>query len=252
MDLIPAIDLLGGKAVRLVQGDYARPAASVRDPAQTVRGWVRAGVRWLHVVDLDGARAGRPVNLELAARLSDAARAEAPDGQVRIELGGGLRRLDDLEAAFEAAGVDVVMLGTAAVEDRALLTAAVERWPGRIAASVDVRGDRVAVDGWTRDAEADPLMLARELLAVAVAHLVVTDVRRDGTRRGPNLRLLRRMRAALPGGRLVAAGGIGTADQLRALAEAGIDGAVVGLALVDGSLPIEVALEVAGAERPVA
>ncbi len=160
MDLIPAIDLLGGAAVRLVQGDYARRAASVDDPDARVRGWVEAGVRWLHLVDLDGARAGRPTNLDMAGRLAAAARGEA--GDARIELGGGLRTAENVEAAL-AAGMDVALLGTAAIEEPAFLAESVQRWPGRIAVSIDCRGDRVALDGWTRDAAADPVELGRRL-----------------------------------------------------------------------------------------
>ena len=248
MDLIPAIDLLGGGAVRLVQGDFARRAASVADPATTIRDWVRSGVRWLHLVDLDGARDGRPVNGALAARLAAEARSVAA---VRVELGGGLRGLSDIETTL-GGGVDVAVLGTAAVDDPSLLAAAVARWPGRVAASIDVRGERVALDGWTRSDPADPIELARRLADAGIAHLIVTDVRRDGTRRGPNLPLLARMRAAVPATRLVAAGGIGSAAQLTALAGAGIDGAVIGLALVDGSLPIDEALAAAGQPTRVA
>ncbi len=233
VDLIPAIDLLDGIAVRLVQGDFARRAASVADPAPVVAGWVRAGVRRLHLVDLDGARAGRPVHLDLASRLAATAREVAT--HVRIEMGGGLRRLADVGAALDA-GMDVAVLGTAAIEDPELLEAAVGRWPDRIAVSIDVRGETVALDGWTRSAAADPVELAVQLSNAGVAQLIVTDVQRDGTRRGPNRELLARIRAAVPGTRLVAAGGIGSATDLRQLAALGVDGAVVGLALVDGSL----------------
>jgi phosphoribosylformimino-5-aminoimidazole carboxamide ribotide isomerase len=242
MDLIPAIDMLDGGAVRLVRGDYERRAASVSDPAELVAAWVRAGVRWLHLVDLEGARAGRPAHLELARELVASARGVDPE--VRIELGGGLRSTDDVAAAFEA-GIDVAILGTAAVEDPGLVAACVARWPGRIAVSIDARGGRVAVDGWTRTAGDDPLKLASAMAGAGIAHLIVTAVERDGTRGGPDLEVMRAMRGAVPGTRLVAAGGIGTAEDLRQLADLGVDGTVVGLALVDGSLDIGEALEAA-------
>ncbi len=245
MDLIPAIDLLDGEAVRLVQGDYARRAASVNDPAAVIGAWVDAGVRWLHLVDLGGARAGRPMDLELAAALANAARRV--DAGVRVELGGGLRTEADIASAF-AHGIDVALLGTAAVEDRRLLARSVERWPNRIAVSIDVREGRVALDGWTRSGEADPIDLAAELASSGIAHLVVTDVSRDGTRGGPNDELLHRVRAATPDVRLVAAGGIASTEDLRRLARLGVDGAVVGLALVDGTLSIGDALAAATAE----
>lgn len=249
MDLIPAVDLLDGIAVRLVQGDYARRAASVADPGPVIADWVGAGVRRLHLVDLEGARGGRPAHLELAARLAAIAHEVAAD--TRVELGGGLRRLEDIEAVFEA-GIDAAVLGTAAIESPDLLDAAVARWPDRIAVSIDVRGERVALDGWTRSAAADPVRLAVELSGSGVAHLIVTDVQRDGTRRGPNRELLARMRAAVPGSRLVAAGGISSVEDLRQLAALGVDGAVVGLALLDGPLTVEDALAAAGHAAGVA
>lgn len=243
MDLIPAVDLLDGIAVRLVQGDFARRAASVADPAPVVADWIRAGVRRLHLVDLGGARAGRPMHLELAGRLAGVAHRAAPDA--RVELGGGLRRIEEIEAAFDA-GIDVAVLGTAALETPDVVTEGVARWPGRIAVSIDVRGDRVAVHGWTRSEPVDPVQLATDLSGSGVTHLIVTDVRRDGTRQGPNRALLARMRAAVPATRLVAAGGIAGTDDLRRLAALGVDGAVVGLALIDGSLSIADALAAAG------
>ena len=249
MDLIPAIDMLDGIAVRLVQGDYGRRAASDADPAPLVRDWLRAGVRWLHLVDLEGARTGRPVHLDLARSLVSAARETASDA--RLELGGGLRRVSDVEAALDA-GIDVAILGTAAIEDPTLLTRCAARWPGSIAVSIDVRGDLIALDGWTRSSAADPVELAIEAAQAGAAHVIVTDVRRDGTRQGPNRDLLVRMREALATTRLVAAGGIGSAEDLRGLAALGIDGAVVGLALVDGSLSIDDALAAAATTAGVA
>jgi phosphoribosylformimino-5-aminoimidazole carboxamide ribotide isomerase len=241
VDLIGAIDLLDGGAVRLVQGDYDRVATSVADPEATVRSWVDAGMRHLHLVDLDGAREGMPVNLGRAAAIARAARSES-DEALTIELGGGLRTIDDIVATL-AAGIDLAILGTAAIADPAFLAEACDAWPGRIAVSVDVRGNRVALDGWTRDVAADTVDLARSLVAAGATQLIVTDTTRDGTGAGPNVELLGELRGALPGARLVAAGGTASVDHLRALADMGVDGAIVGLALVDGSLPVEDALD---------
>jgi phosphoribosylformimino-5-aminoimidazole carboxamide ribotide isomerase len=241
MDLIGAIDLLDGGAVRLVQGDYDRVATSVADPEATVRGWVDAGMRHLHLVDLDGAREGMPVNLGRAAAIARAARSET-DEALAIELGGGLRTMRDVESSL-AAGIDLAILGTAAIADPAFLAEACDTWPGRIAVSVDVRGNRVALDGWTRDVAADTVDLARSLVSAGAAQLIVTDTTRDGTGAGPNVELLGELRAALPGARLVAAGGTASVEHLRAQADIGVDGAIVGLALVDGSLPVEAALD---------
>lgn len=244
MDVIPAVDLLGGEAVRLVQGDYARRAGTHADPAASVRAWAAAGIRWLHLVDLDGARSGSSANVDRALQLAAAGREVAPD--LRVQLGGGLRTTDAVARVLDG-GVDVAVLSTAALTNGALLDELTARWPGRIAVSIDVRGSAVAVDGWTRAVEGQPDVVAAGLVTRGVATLIVTDVQRDGTRRGPNLDLVSRIRAIAPTARLLAAGGIATTDQLRALSEAGVDGAIVGLALLDGSLPLADALAAAGA-----
>lgn len=243
MDVIPAVDLLGGEAVRLIQGDYGRRAGINVDPGASVRAWAAAGVRWLHFVDLDGARSGAPANVDRALELAAAARVVAPD--LKVQLGGGLRSADSVARVLDG-GVDVAILSTAALTDAALLDQVTARWPARIAVSIDVRGDTVTVDGWTRAVRREPETVAADLVARGVATLIVTDVQRDGTRRGPNLDLVRRIRATAPAVRLLAAGGIATMDQLGTLNEAGADGAVIGLALLDGSLPLDDAIAAAG------
>lgn len=244
MELIPAIDLLGGRAVRLVEGDYRRRLDSASGAIELATEWVGAGARRLHVVDLEGARVGRPEQLDLAGRVADAARRATPS-PVTVELGGGLRTLDDVAAAF-ASGIDDAIFGTAAVESPALLAAAAARWPGRIGASLDLRDGRPALDGWTRTSNADPLELASRLLDAGASRLTLTDTARDGTLSGPNLELLERCRAAFPTATLVAAGGVAGPADLEALAAIGLDGVIVGRALLDGSLTIGVALETVG------
>ncbi|HET6380033.1 MAG TPA: 1-(5-phosphoribosyl)-5-[(5-phosphoribosylamino)methylideneamino] imidazole-4-carboxamide isomerase [candidate division Zixibacteria bacterium] len=244
MDLIPAIDLLEGRAVRLEQGDFSRPVLDA-DPEELAQDWLRRGVRHLHVVDLAGARDGARSAAGAMARVMTAARAARPDAW--IEVAGGLRTLDAVAEAF-AAGADVVILGTAALPPSCLVADAAARWPGRIGAALDLRDGHLAVDGWTRAAAGDPFTLAPWLVEQGASRLVVTDVRRDGTATGPNLELMARLRGLLPDVRLVASGGIGSAADLRALAELGVDGAVVGRALVDGSLAIEEALAACLAE----
>ena len=232
MELICAIDLLDGGAVRLVQGDYDRRIDAGSDPVDLARRFVDAGCRRLHVVDLAGARAGRPVQLDLVGRIVDAARDAAPE--TLVEAGGGLRRPTDVADLLERA--DVALLGTAAIEDPAFLRACTLAHPGRIAVSLDLREGRPALDGWLRTGETDAMDLARRLVADGATRLVVTDTGRDGTLAGPNLELLARVRAAVPDTILVAAGGIGSLDDLRAVRSAGCDGAVVGLALLSGAI----------------
>ena len=232
MELICAIDLLDDGAVRLVQGDYGRRVEADTDAVTLARRFVEAGCRRLHVVDLGGARAGQPLQLELVGRIAAEARAVSED--VRIEAGGGLRRPDDVEAVLSVA--DDAMLGTAAIETPGFLRAVADRYPGRILASLDVRGGHAAVDGWLRSSEVEAIALARRLVDEGAARLIVTDTTRDGTLGGPNLDLLVSIRAAIPDVTLVAAGGIASLDDLRALDAIGCDGAVVGLALLTGSI----------------
>lgn len=232
MELICAIDLLDGGAVRLIQGDYDR-RLDVRDrPEGLAARFVRAGCRRLHVVDLAGARAGEPRQLELVSRVRDAARAV--DAEVRVEAGGGLRTVASVDAAL--AVVDDALLGTSAIEVDGFLRDCADRYPGRIVASLDLRDGRPAVDGWARTGTGDAVALATRLVAEGASRIVVTDTSRDGTESGPNVDLLRTIRDALPETTLVAAGGIGSLDDLRALEAAGCDGAVVGIALLTGRI----------------
>jgi phosphoribosylformimino-5-aminoimidazole carboxamide ribotide isomerase len=232
VELICAIDLLDGGAVRLVQGDYERRVEALAGPTELARRFVAAGCRRLHVVDLAGARAGRPVQLALVAEVAAAARAERSD--VRVEAGGGLRTDADVDAMLAVA--DEALLGTAAIERAGFLRGCTERHPGRIGVSLDLRDGRPALDGWLRTGATDAVDLARRLVDDGAARLIVTDTARDGTLSGPNLALLAEIRGALPGAILVAAGGIGSIDDLRALADIGCDGAVVGLALLSGAI----------------
>ena len=241
MDLICAIDLLAGGAVRLVQGDYDRRIVADATAADLARSFASAGCRRLHVVDLEGARAGAPRELALAGEVVRAARAV--DRGVVIELGGGLRTQDDIDAALDV--VDEALLGTAAIEDPEFLRTAADRHPGRIGVSVDLRDGRPALDGWSRTADAgDTEGLIGRLLEAGAARVTITETARDGTLAGPGLDTLRRLRSAFPMATLVAAGGIGSLDDLRGLGEIGVDGAVVGLALLTGAVDPREAVQV--------
>ena len=232
MELICAIDLLDGGAVRLVQGDYDRRVAADSKPAELARRFVAAGCRRLHVVDLAGARAGSPAQLPLLGSVVDAARREAPD--VVVEAGGGLRTLADVEAVLAVA--DEAILGTAAIERPRFLRACVAAHPGRVSASLDLRGGRPALEGWTREGVGKPTAVAARLVSEGASRLIVTEASRDGTLAGPDLDLLGRLRATVPDATLVAAGGVGSINDLVALEAIGMDGAIVGLALLTGAI----------------
>lgn len=235
MELIAAIDLIGGRSVRLEQGDYGRPIRGASDPVALAGDWARAGVRRLHIIDLEGARAGEPQQLDRLTEVAAGARAAAPG--IHIQAGGGLRTEAAVEALL-AAGVDQAILGTAAVERSEFLPACTARWPGQILVSLDLRDGRTALDGWLREGDGDPLATARRILDAGAAGLLITDTRRDGTLHGPNLELLATFREALPGAWLGGAGGVGSLEDLLDLRRIGLDGAVVGLALLTGALAL--------------
>lgn len=243
MELICAVDLLDGGAVRLEQGDYDRPVARGLDPLELVEGWVRDGARRIHVIDLEGARRGAPTQLSLVARIVE--RVRRGDAAVRVEMGGGLRTVADVAAAFDA-GVDDAILGSAAIAEPGFLEACAGQWPERIFASLDLRDGQLAVEGWTQRAGAAPIAVARRLADEGAARLLITDASRDGTLAGPNVALLAGMRAALRSVPLVAAGGVASVDDLLALQAAGIDGAIVGLALLTGQVSVRGALAALG------
>lgn len=245
MILYPAIDLLGGRCVRLRQGDYAQVSVFGEDPVAVARRWQAAGATWLHVVDLDGARQGQPTQLKSIAAIAAAT-------GLPLQVGGGLRSEEDVAAAF-AAGAARVILGTAAARAETVLHACLARWGERVAVSVDARGDAVTVAGWlesTTDTAAD---FASRMAHAGVRTLIMTDVRRDGTLAGSDSSGLLTLRAALPAVALpavalIAAGGIATLDDIRRLARAGLDGAVLGRALYEGMLDLGAALRIAAQE----
>lgn len=241
MELWPAIDLRGGRCVRLLRGDYDAETVFADDPLEQARRFVAAGARRLHVVDLDGARAGEAVQADLVARLVAAA-------GVPVQLGGGIRTLRTARAYAEA-GVARLVVGSVAVEDPALLTAMAEALPGRIVLGLDARDGLVAVRGWTATSAQTALDVARRAAALPLAAVVYTDIATDGTLGGPNLDGLAAMVRGVPLP-VVASGGIAGADDLRRVAAVGACGCIVGRALYDGGLDLAKALEACGEGSP--
>jgi phosphoribosylformimino-5-aminoimidazole carboxamide ribotide isomerase len=214
----PAIDVLDGRVVRLLEGRREQVTVEGGDPVAAAERFVAAGASWLHLVDLDGAFSGTP-DLALLGRVASAG--------LPVQVGGGYRRLDVVEAALDA-GAARVLVGTAALED-AFLASAVDRFGDGLAVAIDARDGRVAVDGWTRGADVTPAALAQRCADAGVARLVVTATRRDGTLTGPDVQLLEETVAVgLP---TIAAGGIATLADLHTLRDLGCEGAVVGSAL---------------------
>jgi len=236
MKVLPAIDLLGGEPVRLRQGDFGQVTRFDEDALTLARRFQAGGAEWLHLVDLDGARNGRWRNLGVIAQVVTAV-------SLPVQAGGGAREMRDVEAALEL-GVARVIVGTAAVASAAGFEAWVRRYGDRVAVSLDVRDDRLAVQGWTAESADSLLTVARELKAAGVRRFIHTNVERDGTLGGVDLGGLQRL---LPLGLpVIVAGGIASVDDLRALRDAGAEGAIIGRALLDGTLDLGAALRAAG------
>jgi phosphoribosylformimino-5-aminoimidazole carboxamide ribotide isomerase len=232
--LYPAVDILGGSAVRLTRGDFHSGKVYDEDPLQAAQAFADAGAQQLHVVDLDGARSGAPANLEHLRRI--VAALELP-----VQYGGGLRTPEAIERALDA-GAQRVILGTAAFEQPELLSSALERHgPERVLVSIDARGGTVATDGWTRAGTESTAAAARRLIGGGVRELVYTDVERDGMLTGPDLEGLREL-ALTPGAQLLYSGGVGSLadlERLAALQLASLAGVIVGKALYEGRFTIE-------------
>jgi phosphoribosylformimino-5-aminoimidazole carboxamide ribotide isomerase len=237
MILYPAIDLMDGRVVRLAQGRFDDATAYGADPAEALGGFAEAGAEWAHVVDLDGARAGAPVQHDLLASLADAAR-------LKLQVAGGFRTADQLARMFDA-GVARVVIGSLAVEDPDATAALFDRFGGeRITLALDVRIEAgepvVATRGWTEGSGRSLWDVAA--LYPSTRHLLVTDISRDGMLTGPNIDLIARAATALPNLALQASGGVAALDDLVRLREAGAAGAIVGKALWEGHFGLAEAL----------
>jgi phosphoribosylformimino-5-aminoimidazole carboxamide ribotide isomerase len=239
MILYPAIDLKDGQAVRLLRGEMAEATVFNDDPAAQARAFVEAGARWLHLVDLNGAFAGRPVN----AAAVEAILAACPE--TPAQLGGGIRDMATIETWLDK-GLARVILGTVAVEDPELVRAAARAFPGRIAVGIDARAGRVATRGWAEETEVEATELARRFEDAGVAALVYTDIERDGAMGGPNVAATEALARAvsIP---VIASGGVAALADLIALRDTGvIAGAISGRALYDGKLDLAEALAALG------
>jgi phosphoribosylformimino-5-aminoimidazole carboxamide ribotide isomerase len=230
VEVIPAVDLLGGRVVRLRRGDYARVTEFSDDPVDVAARLAEGGARRLHVIDLDAARSGERPAIHAAAIAAIARLA-----RVRLQVGGGVRALGDVEALVEL-GADRVLVGSlAAAEPEAV--GALAAATGRVVVAIDVRDGRVRTHGWERDSGVAAEALTDRLAAAGVRDFLVTAIDRDGTGTGPDTALLRRLRPRVPG-ELIAAGGIAEPAHLAAAAAAGADAAVVGRALLEGALSL--------------
>lgn len=238
MEVIPAIDMRGGRCVRLLQGDYGRETVFADDPAVVARRWRDAGAQRLHLVDLDGAREGRPVNRPTVEKILAAV-------EIPLQLGGGIRDLETIRR-YLSDGVDRVVLGTAAVKDRGLVTTALAEFPGRIVVGVDARDGVVVTEGWREASAVTAVNLLGQLAEMGVARVIYTDTLRDGTLTEPNFAALETIlsddRLSARELRVIYAGGVSAIDHLRRLAATSVEGAIVGRALYTGDVDLAEAL----------
>lgn len=242
MIVYPAIDIRDGKAVRLVEGDFDQETVFDADPVEAARRWQDAGAEWIHIVDLDGARHGDRPNRSTIERIRAAVTP-------RLQLGGGMRTLEDLSAARES-GIDRMVIGSAAVTNPELVPAAVQAHGGAIAIGIDARNGMVATQGWTDQTTVSALDLARTVVSHGVEHIIYTDISRDGRLQGPNLESLGEMLAATTAS-VIASGGISSLDDIRNVATAGAAGVIIGAALYHRRFELIEALELASNPEPI-
>ena len=243
MQIIPAIDLLDGQCVRLHQGDYGQVTRFSDDPVAQALSWQNQGASRLHLVDLDGARRGEPVNDAVMRAITAAL-------SIPVQLGGGVRSMERAEELL-GCGLERVILGTVAIEQPELVEELAARHPGRIVVGIDAKEGKVATRGWLEQSSVEAEELAARFEGTGVAALITTDIATDGTLAGPNLAFLRRMAQAssLP---VIASGGVGCLEDLLSLLSLeplGVEGVIVGRALYDGSVVLKEALEAIGPER---
>lgn len=235
--IYPAIDIRGGKCVRLVQGDYAQETVYNDDPVAVAREWEALGGQWIHLVDLDGAKAGHPVNDELIGRIARAV-------NVPVQVGGGLRTEDDVERLL-GLGVSRIILGTAAIEDRQFVSRVLAKHGASVAIGIDARNGLVATRGWLETSEVKAEDLAVQLAEEGAQTFIFTDISRDGMMKGPNVEAIVRL-AQISERTVIASGGVSKQDDLDRLSAHladGVGGAIVGKALYTGSIKLDEAVQ---------
>ena len=237
MYIYPAIDLYDGKAVRLYKGDYAQMTVYSDDPLSVAKDFAAAGAQHIHMVDLAGAKDGTTPNFDVVASV-------ARDTSLKVEIGGGVRS-EEVVKRYLDAGIDRVILGTAAITHWDFFCDMAAKYPGRIAAGVDVRDGYIAIKGWLETSEMTCFAFCEKLLAAGVRGVICTDISKDGAMSGTNRALYRELTERFPELDVVASGGVSSLDDIRALREIGLHGAIVGKAYYVGAIDLKKAIEVA-------
>lgn len=236
MNIFPAIDLYDGKVVRLYQGDYRQMTVYDEDPLRVARAFLRQGAKYLHIVDLLGAKEGRPCDFSLIQKITS-------ETGLRVEIGGGVRDMKTVEAYLDA-GVERVILGTAAVTDPAFLSEAAARYAASLAVGIDVRDGFVAIKGWTEKTEVRCEEMFASMTALGISRIICTDISKDGAMKGTNLALYAELVRRFPID-IVASGGVSDLSDVQALREIGLFGAIIGKAYYTGAVSLTEAIRIA-------
>jgi len=236
MYIIPAIDLRDGKCVRLIQGQYDRQINYGNDPVEQARAFSSAGAQWLHIVDLDGAKIGKPVNIETISAIAEL-------GILNIEIGGGLRDETSIKQLLDM-GAKRVIIGTKAVSNFGWFSEMAEKFSGKIALGLDAKGSKVATHGWTQDSSQTVLEFAAEAAKLPLAAIIYTDISKDGMMTGPNFERTKALVEAVDVP-VIASGGVNTVEDIRKLVEFNPEAAIIGRSLYEGTLKLPDAIEAA-------
>jgi len=234
MYIIPAIDLRDGKCVRLIQGEYHRQITYRDDPVEQAEEFISAGAQWLHIVDLDGAKVGTPVN-------TDTISAIAAIGKLKIEVGGGIRSEDTINQLLDM-GTERVIIGTGAVSDFEWFSRMAKKFSGKIVLGLDARGSKLATHGWTEDHPQNLLEFAAEAARLPLAAIIYTDITKDGMMSGPNLERTKAVVEAVDVP-VIASGGVRELSDIKKLAELGVEAVVIGRSLYEGTLNLTDAIK---------
>lgn len=235
MNIFPAIDLYNGCAVRLFKGDYAQMTIYSENPIEIARDFENSGAKYIHMVDLEGAKMGTTPNIEIVKQV-------ASETSLFVEIGGGIRSMETVEK-YLAAGVGRVILGTAAVEDEAFLRAAVEKYDDKIAVGADVKDGYVAVKGWLEKSQYTLDAFCEKMQAIGVRYMICTDISKDGAMAGTNREMYRELKAKYDMN-ITASGGVSSLDDVKALKEMDLYGAIIGKAYYTGDIKLSEAIEI--------
>jgi phosphoribosylformimino-5-aminoimidazole carboxamide ribotide isomerase len=236
MYIIPAIDLIEGHCVRLVQGQYDKKINYESDPVKQAQAFIDEGAQWLHIVDLEGAKAGKPVNTKAISSI-------AAIGKLKIEVGGGLRSEDSIKQLLDI-GVTRAIIGTRAITDFAWFSEMAEKFPHQIILGLDARGTKIATEGWLEDSSESLLEFARKAAQLPLAAIIYTDISKDGMMAGPNLERTQALVEAV-GIPVIASGGVTTIEDVRKTAQTGAAAAIIGRSLYEGTIKLSEAIKTA-------